>query len=597
MGVTIDSSRRTDAPAWATLERQLIRAIDQAAPVFLEKYTRPGGELIWREDYPGDGVWADDLYEGFFNWPLYHALGGSEYTGVMAVHEWNAITRQLTYDYGRAHREFINDDDWFHNAENYIYFYHLGMADPASAEMARRARRFAGFYMGEDAQAPNYDAVRRIVRSPFSGSKGPLFHARFADVHYNIAYKHATLGPGFAFPEKWHEDPEWREKVHARFDEVVMDGDIPVNLGVVGLVTSAFLYTGEEKYRRWVVEYVDAWLERIEANGGIVPDNVGPHGIIGEKRDGQWWGGFYGWTGRFSLHMMGSAMMLAAECAQMLTGEDRFLELIRSQIDVVMERGRVEDGRLLVPFKHTDEGWAEFGAMIPQDPVRLWAASMDPADWERLERLRQGCEEEWRTVTSRGPRSLDDRAWTRYLAGELADYPEQILRANYREVCRRLDVVLNDDQELAKLDVHHWQQVNPVVTEALVQLTTGAPQAIYWGGLSRGWVRYFDPERERPGLPEDVAALVTGLRADGMSLTLVNLHPGEWREVVVGAGSFGEHRFTEVTAGEERVEVGDRYFTARLAPGSEVDLEVGMERFCETPTYAFPWHGDGIPFR
>ena len=53
-----------------------------------------------------------------------------------------------------------------------------------------------------------------------------------------------------------------------------------------------------------------------------------------------------------------------------------------------MERGKVEDGRLLVPFKHTDEGWAEFGKMIPQDPVRLWTASMDGGDWERLERLR-----------------------------------------------------------------------------------------------------------------------------------------------------------------------------------------------------------------
>ncbi|MCH2661677.1 hypothetical protein MK163_14620, partial [bacterium] len=57
--------------------------------------------LIWREDYPGDGVWADDLYEAFFNWPHYYALGGSQYTGTKALEEWNAITRQLTYDYGR----------------------------------------------------------------------------------------------------------------------------------------------------------------------------------------------------------------------------------------------------------------------------------------------------------------------------------------------------------------------------------------------------------------------------------------------------------------------------------------------------------------
>ena len=597
MRATIESTSKTAAPAWAVLERQLFRAIDQAAPVFLEKYTRPGGELIWREDYPGDGVWADDLYEAFFNWPLYHALGGSEYTGRMAVQEWNAITRQLTYDYGRVSREFVNDDDWFHNSENYIYFYHLGMSDPTSAEMARRARRFAGFYLGEDPEAPNYDPAQRIVRSPFSGSKGPLFHARYADVQYNIEHGHATLGPGFEYPEKWHADPEWREKVHARFDQVVMDGDVPVNLGVVGLVTCAFLYTGEEKYRQWVVEYVDTWLERIAANGGIIPDNVGPHGIVGERRGGQWWGGFYGWTGTFSLHMMGSAMMLAAECAQMLTGEQRFLELIRSQLEVVMAQGRVEDGRLLAPFKHTDDGWTEFRPLIPQDPIRVWTASMDPADWARLERLRQGCEEEWRTVTSRGPRSLDDRAWTRYLAGELADYPERILQANYREVCRRLAVVLDDHQELTKMDVHHWQQVNPVVTEALVQLTTGAPQAIYWGGLSRGRVRYFDPEQRRPGLPEDVAALVTGLQAGGMSLRLVNLHPAAWREVIVGAGSFGEHRFTQVAAGEQRIEVGEPYFTARLAPGSELELEIGMERFCQSPTYAFPWHERGIPFR
>ena len=597
MSATIESSQKTSPPAWAVLERQLIRAIDQAAPIFLEKYTRPGGELIWREDYPGDGVWADDLYEAFFNWPHYYALGGSEYAGKMAVQEWNAITRQLTYDYGRASKEFINDDDWFHNSENYIYFYHLGMANPTSAEMRRRAGRFAGFYMNEDPDLPNYDPQHRIIRSPFSGSKGPLFHARYADVRYNLEYGHATLGPNFEMPENWHEDPSWRQKVHARFDEVVMRGDVPVNLGVVPLVTCAYLYTGEEKYRNWVVEYVEAWLERIEKNGGIIPDNVGLNGEIGENRNGQWWGGFYGWTGRFSLHMMGSAMMIAAECARLITGEERFLDLIRSQIDVVMGQGKKEEGRLLVPFKHTDEGWTEFQSMIPQDPIQLWAASMAVEDRKRLETLRRGNEQEWLTVTSRGPRSLDDRAWTRFLAGELADYPEQILQANYQEVCRRLDVVMHDEQDLTRLDVHHWQQVNPVVTEALVHLTTGGPQTIYWGGLAQGRVRYFDPQQERPGLPEDVGALVTKLEANGMELTLVNLSPGIAREVIVGAGSFGEHRFGKVEAGDKKMEVDDRYFQVRLLPGTEITLQIGMERFCNRPTYAFPWHEKGIPFR
>jgi hypothetical protein len=565
--------------------------------VFLEKYTRPGGELIWREDYPGDGVWADDLYEAFFNWPLYHALGGSRYTGERALHEWNAITRQLTHDYGRVSREFINDDDWFHNSENYIYFYHLGLSEPTNAETVRRAQRFAGLYTGEDPQAPNFDPAHRIVRSPFSGSRGPLFHARFDDVRYNLEHGHTTLGPGFSYPQDWHADPVWRERVHARFDAVVMDGDIPVNLGVVGLVTCAYLHTGEEQYRRWVVAYVEAWLERIARNGGIVPDNVGPTGRIGEKRGGQWWGGFYGWTGAFSLHMMGSALMGAAECAQLVTGEDRFLDLIRSQLDVVLTRGREEGGRLLVPYKHTDEGWTDYRPLLVQDPIRLWTASMDAADHARLERLRRGNEAEWRAVTCRGPRSLDERAWTRFLAGEVPDYPERVLQANYAEVCRRTEMVLADGQDLRTVGEHHWQERNPVLTEALVHLTTGAPEAIYWGGLARGRVRYFDPEGQRPGLPEDVAALVTGLAADCVSVTLVNLHPAQSREVVVQAGVFAEHRFTAARAEAQRVEVDGRHLCVRLLPGTQIELELGMQRCCEQPSYAWPWHGQRAPLR
>ena len=340
-------------------------------------------------------------------------------------------------------------------------------------------------------------------------------------------------------------------------------------------------------------------MERIEENDGIIPDNVGLNGRIGENRGGEWWGGFYGWAGTFSVHMMGSAMMIASECAQLVTGDARYLDLIRSQLDMLLDRAREEDGRLLVPFKHTDEGWMEYRPMIPQDPVHLWAASMEERDRERLGKLRRGNEEEWCMVSPRGPRSLDDRAWTRFLAGDLPDYPERILQANYREVCRRIEQVIHDEQDLKTMDVHHWQQVNPIVTEALVHLTTGGPQTIYWGGLAQGRVRYFDAEGQRPGLPEDVAALVTRLDAEGVELILVNLNVHRSRKVIVGAGSFGEHRFGRVeVVGEERsVDVDDTCFTVDLRPGTEIDLRIAMRRFCNKPSYALPWHGGEIPFR
>ncbi len=197
--------------------------------------------------------------------------------------------------------------------------------------------------------------------------------------------------------------------------------------------------------------------------------------------------------------MMAHALTAAVEAALLVTGEAKYLDLLRMHMDKLVEHGREEGGRLLVPYKCTDEGWTDFNPIDPNAPIHLWTASMEEQDWQRLETLRRGAESEWRQVGQRGPRSLDDRAWTRFLAGDSPDYPKRILQANYREVCDRIAKVIDDEQDLTQLDVHWWQQVNPVVTEALVQLTTGAPQTIYWGGLAQGRVRYFDGEQQRPG--------------------------------------------------------------------------------------------------
>jgi hypothetical protein len=67
------------------------------------------------------------------------------------------------------------------------------------------------------------------------------------------------------------------------------------------------------------------------------------------------------------------------------------------------------------------------------------------------------------------------------------------------------------DIEVSEADIHLWQQCNPVVTEALVQLTWGGPQVIYNGGLQKARLRYYDAGRRRPGLPASVAALVSSI--------------------------------------------------------------------------------------
>ena len=582
----------TTPPTWARLQRELIQTIDEAAPTFLEKYTHPSGELIWRTGKQEDSTFADDLYESFFNWPLFHALGGGDYANEMGAREWESITRQLEFDLGQVTGEFVNAADWYHHGENYIYLYNLGWSYPTRAGMEARARRFADFYIGDDDRVRNYVPEFRVIPSPRSGGRGPQAHFPFRLMRYHLEMGHETLGPGFELPENWLADDALVAKVCDRFDQVVMRGDIPLNLTATGLATHAYLYTGEEKYRNWVVEYTEAWIDRMERNRGIIPDNVGPAGRIGDRRDGQWWGGFYGWTCRYAPGIISTAVAVAAECAHLVTGDPSYLQFLRSHFEMLLDKAIERDGRLLVPCRHTDAGWVDYAPLDVMEPIHLWCASMEERDWRLLERLRRGNEQAWVEVDPRGPRGSDDRAWIRFLAGDLPDYPEQILKANRTEVDRRLESVLQDGEDLKTVGEHHWQERNPVVTEALVQLTTGGPQAIYWGGLPQGPVRYFDAERQRPGLPQDVAALVTGLTEDSVHLTLVNLSRERQRQVLIGAGSFGEHRFETANAkGSEGVDVKAAYLHVEMRPSTQVELRLTMKRFCNKPTYAFPWHG------
>lgn len=58
----VHATRRDPPPAWAVMQRRLIAAMDEAAPVFEARYTRPDGTFIWRQTWPGmDG--SDDGYE------------------------------------------------------------------------------------------------------------------------------------------------------------------------------------------------------------------------------------------------------------------------------------------------------------------------------------------------------------------------------------------------------------------------------------------------------------------------------------------------------------------------------------------------------
>jgi len=628
----------SNPPAWAVLERKLIEVMDQSVCPYLDKYTREDGTLIFRDDFRSrDG--ADDFYESFYNWPLFYLLGGGEHMLSLAHRQWEAITKQLTV-YGNVYKEYERGYDQFHQAESYIYFYLLCLADPTNPRLVERARRFAGFYLNEDPEAPNYDPLLKLIRGPHNGSTGPHAAMGDGDPSYGYYPGMARYGlpyydvPGITRCEDL-KDPALARRMGQATQERMSRGDVVANLGVTSLVTNAYLLTGEEKYRRWVLEYTDAWVERARQNGGLLPDNVGLSGKVGEYINGKWYGGSYGWTWPHGFYNIGMTATVAAANAFLLARDPRYLDLSRAQMERVLSLGTLRDldelemsldehwvgvwqalgterKVFVVPYRYGDAGWFDYQPMTLIYPTAVWNLSMNPADWERIEHIRRASTYDWRLVSAF--RNKEDAGheepWLRYLAGDNPGYPEAILSASYAQVCRRLEQIRQDRKDLMKVHVHHWQQLNPVLTEALIQLTLGAPQILYNGGLLFSRLRYFDLERRRPGLPLDVAALVEKLEPERTVLRLVNLSPFQARDLLVQAGAFGEHQFVaahyalrasdypgemgtyaapELRTEARTVPIGNKVLHVHLPAGMEITLELETDRFVDEGSYALPW--------
>ena len=252
---------------------------------------------------------------------------------------------------GMYYKEFPVMFDWLHNGEGLTVFNLQGLSDPGNANFQTRVRRFAGFYMSEDPQALNYDPKHKIIRSMFNGSRGPLLRKATGldwagdPIEVKGRFK---LGHG-------EESYEQMVAHFKDYNDIV--GDHPQNLLATSLALNAFMLTGETKYRNWLLEYVDAWRERMIENGYIIPSNIGLDGTIGGETEGKWYGGVYGWgftvvvpqdgtlANRITVHQGFTGFMNA----YLLTGDDKYLEPWRRQIDAINAQGKMVKGKKMYP--------------------------------------------------------------------------------------------------------------------------------------------------------------------------------------------------------------------------------------------------------
>lgn len=597
-------------PTWAILQRTLLGVLSASVHPYLAKYTYAGGErqheLIWG-DLLNSRDGADDFYESFYNFPLLYLLGGADDLLPLGHRQWEAITRQTTR-LGNVHKEYERGYDQFHQSESYIYFYLLCLADSKNPALIARARRFAGFFLNEDPEAQNYDPATNIIRAPHNGSGGPRWGMNDdgAPASYGWSAGMSVYGlpfqnvPGIDHVEDL-KNPANARRMGQAMERAYSAGDVGANLGVCTLIANAALLTGDDRYCNWLLRYVDGWRERAQANGGLIPDNVGLSGQVGEYVDGKWYGGLYGWTWPHGFYNLQTAALCAGQACLLLTNDPARLDLAREQqarilslgsrrrfheiadrmslrghwlnVELALNETGGTGEALVVPYRYGDGGWFDYQPMSPVYPVALWALTGSAADWSTVIDLRDTCGYDWCQVhTFRGKEDAGHEApWIEFLAGRNPAYPEQALRAALAIAHWHLDQIRADTADLSRVSIHHWQERNPITTEALIQLTLGAPQIMYNGGLLIAPVRHFDAERHRPGLPPDVAALVTEVSAGHIKITFINTSPLHARTVLVQAGSFGEHTF--VTATYTTLSAESHY------PGAEARYEYGASPY------------------
>jgi hypothetical protein len=572
---TVNINTPMEAPKWAQLERQILTDSVPAAKEFFAKYFDDRGYLLCFVRW-GANDGADDAFENFNGWPELHSLGASDdilqmymkgHEGMIKQYsEAKTVETPMGRD-GMYVKEFAANQDWQHHGEGLQLFSRMALSSPSDSKYIERVKRFSGMYMGEDPDATNYDPQHKIIRSMLNGSKGPMLRKATAldwvGDPFDVSKFDALHGEG-TFKQFLAHYQEYTDVV----------GDHFLNLVATSLPANAYFATGEDKYKQWVVDYMDAWLERMKQNNGIIPSFVDLDGTVGGK-DGRWWGNAYGWgfspvnpvTNKRENRNRVHRALVGFNDALWLTGDQKYVDAWRNQINAVNAAARTVNGKTEYPTMHGKDGW--FGwRERPWDigAFEVWYWSQKPEDLARVPK----------------------NDWIEYLQGRNPGYPETALAKDLDIIKRRVEGVRKDTTTKDTRLADNMLDLNPVTTDALIELAEGGWEPGREGALLNARLRYFDPARKRAGLPEDVAALVSELSDTGTAVTLVNLNKTQPRTVVVQGGAYAEHQIESVEWNGKTVQVGAPSFSVTLEPGAGGKLTLKMKRYSATPTVKFP---------
>jgi len=226
------------------------------------------------------------------------------------------------------------------------------------------------------------------------------------------------------------------------------------------------------KYKVWLLEYVDAWLQRTLEKDGIIPSNVGLDGKIGGGAGG--WGFSVKWpqTGDKIHHLNNSRLAIAGfGNASLLTGDPRYLDVWRQMIHKVNAQARVIGGVRTYPHSYGDQGRYNYTPNLSAPGAfDLWYWTMKPEDRRLLELEATEIE----LLSTRAVfREIPEAGWIRFLERFNPKYPEETLRQDLDAIRQRVKGMRSDpttpDTRLSEGPMKY----NPALARNLTQLMLG----------------------------------------------------------------------------------------------------------------------------
>ena len=483
--------------------------------------------------------------------------------------EAKTVEVELARD-GMLYKEFPVSLDWFHHGESMSVFNLQGLSDPEDDAFLTRVRRYAGLYMDEDSQAKNYDPEHKIIKSLFNGSRGPLMRKATAL---------DWAGDPFEAEGRFdaaHGERNFEEMLAHFEDYTDIVGDHPINLAATTMAVNAYMATGDQKYKDWLLEYVDAWSQRAKDNGGILPSNIGLDGTVGGETDGKWYGGCYGWgftvvvpqTGELSDRNALYRGIAGFGNALLMTGDRSYVDVWRQMLNAVNGNAKSENGKILFPHMFGDDGWYGYDEM--------------PYNWGALDTY-------FWSMDSADRKYVPASEWLDFLDGDFAEFPVSAMEREFETIRQKIQGVDADTSSPDTRLSDNTLQFNTANQTCLTQLMMGGLTPRF-GEPLHARVRYFDPKEQRAGIPEDVAALVVGMTDTTTTLSLANISPVKSKRVIVQAGAYGEHQVTSVEIAGELSQINGSYFTLELGPSTVATIEIRQERFVNQPTFVHPWN-------